>query len=120
VTLGELLTFLRGCDPTTRVPVGFGAPCSYRGDYADVAFRIAYATTAGVMLTHAERALGATFTGYTGGDYTMDEDVRCYLVEDESKKGEEIGPVLLAYMTGSDDTQVVCRRRTSRTGTREG
>ena len=38
MTLGELIAELEKHDPETVLPNGFGAPDSYRGVYAEVAF----------------------------------------------------------------------------------
>ncbi len=100
MTLGELIAWLEVRDPTTRVPIGFARPCSYRGYYEDLAFEIEENTTIGDMLAAAKTALGATFTGYKGGEYVMDADARVWLVAHYRETGEDIGPVLLAYMTG--------------------
>jgi len=101
MTLGALLQALETHDPATVVPIGFARPCSYRGSYEDVAFEVERNTTVGAMLEAAQSALGATFEGYKGGDFTMTKSTYCWLVEDSSRCGEEIGPVLLAYMTGT-------------------
>lgn len=59
-------------------------PHSYRGYYEDLAFEptpVAVSTVADV-LTMVTSALGATFEGYKGGDFTMSDDtplwVSCY------------------------------------------
>lgn len=98
--LREVIDYLEACDPATRVPVGLGRPCSYRGSYDELAFEVARDTTVGAMLESARSALGQTFTGYKGGEFTMDGWSRCWLVADSSECGEGIGPVLLDYMTG--------------------
>lgn len=100
MSLSELIEYLEECDPTTRVPVGFGDPCSYRGDYSSLAFVVEYDTTVAHMLEAARSALGATFEGYKGGDFLMERYTQCYLVFDPSLNGEGIGPVLLSYMVG--------------------
>jgi hypothetical protein len=81
-----------------RVPVGFNGACSYRGFYTDLAFIQAENVTVAGMLADARGALGETFQGYKGGDYTMDEYTDCWLVEDDWMTGESIGPVLVRYM----------------------
>jgi hypothetical protein len=101
--LGELIEFLEARDPATVVPIGFRHPHSYRGYYECLAFEPAENVTVGSMLECAKGALGETFEGYKGGDYTMKEYTNIYLAE-YGKTGEEIGPVLLKYMVG----EVVC------------
>jgi len=71
-SLGELITRLREePDPSRRLSMGFRNPHSYRGFYEQLAFEVAENVTVGEMLTIAEPALGATYQGWKGGDYTM-------------------------------------------------
>jgi hypothetical protein len=81
MNLGELIEFLRRASPGQRVANGFGGPRSYRGYYEDVAFEPAENVTLGSMLAHAETALGATFTGYKGGEFTMNESTDTWVAE---------------------------------------
>lgn len=104
MTLQELIDYLAACDPSTRVPIGFARPHSYRGYYYDLAFEIETETTVGAMLAAARKALGATYQGWKGGEYTMGEHTDVWLVEREGDLGETIGPVLLAYMVGTTAT----------------
>lgn len=99
--LSELIAALESVPADTKVPLGFDRPHSYRGDYAELAFRPALNTTAGAMLTAAKSALGQTFTGYKGGEYKMDTYSSCWFAE-WGCCGETLGPVLLAFMLGTD------------------
>lgn len=74
LTLGQVIAKLRAYDPNHVVPVGFGEPASWRGDYSELAFEPVTNTTAGAMLGHAVLALGKTFEAYKGGLYRMDEN----------------------------------------------
>lgn len=98
MTLRELIAALESADPERVVPYGFRDPHSYRGIYADVAFEPAENITVGEMLAAARSALGATFQGYKGGDYTMREYTDCWLSEYGHASGETIGPTLLRLM----------------------
>ena len=97
MNLGDLIKQLEEYNPDTKVPLGFGAPHSYRGDYYSVAFEPVEVTTIREMLEHAKSALGATFTGYKGGEYTMEDWTTCYIAA-YGCSGETIGPILLDYM----------------------
>jgi hypothetical protein len=99
VTLIELIEYLQDFDPEHPVKLGFNNPHSYRGYYGDVAFEPVEDTTVGAMLAAAKRALGATFQGWKGGDYVMQEHTDCWLAR-KGKCGESIGPILLDFMTG--------------------
>lgn len=99
MNLGDLIKQLKDYNPNTVVPLGFGYPHSYRGDYCSVAFEPVEVTTVGAMLEHAKSALGATFPGYKGGEYTMWDYSDCYMAN-YGCDGEEIGPILLDYMAG--------------------
>ena len=70
--LGELIEMLESARPQS-VPRGFGHPHSWRGIYAELAFEPVTNTTVDQMLSLARSCIGATFEGYKGGDYTMDE-----------------------------------------------
>lgn len=79
MNLGELIAALETLDPATKVRDGFGRPHSYRGDYQDLAFEPVNDTTIGAMLAAARSALDATYEGWKGGEYTMDESSCCWL-----------------------------------------
>lgn len=99
MTLGELIERLEQAPRDQVVPLGFNNPHSYRGYYEDLAFEPAENVTVGEMLDAARSALGKTFEGYKGGDYTMHEYTDVWLAS-YSFTGESIGPVLLDYMLG--------------------
>jgi len=100
LTLGELIDTLSRCNPATHVLLGFGNPHSYRGCYEELAFEPVEDTTVGAMLACATEALGSTYQGYKGGDFTMTAYTSVWLAQ-EGTYGEGIGPVLIAYMTGT-------------------
>ena len=81
------------------VPMGFNNPHSYRGYYEDLAFEPAENVTVGEMLKCAKEALGQTFSGYKGGDYTMKKYTTVWLAN-YGDTGEGIGAILLNYMLG--------------------
>jgi hypothetical protein len=79
LTLGDLAKGL--ADAPTPLPVVYDVggspfdPGSYRGYYADLAFDSKDSSvSAGELLAEAQGAIGKTFTGYKGGDFTMDAD----------------------------------------------
>lgn len=94
--LGELIEWLEHQDGAKVVPHGFGEPCSYRGYYEDVAFAPAENVTFASMLANAKSALGATFQGYKGGEYTMNEYTDCWIAEYGTSHGDKIGPTIKA------------------------
>lgn len=98
--LQELIDALAAADQNHVAPLGFAEPMSYRGYYYDVAFEPAHNVTVASMLAHAKSALGATFMGYKGGDYTMGPYTDCYIAGWGQCDGDKIGPVLIAYLTG--------------------
>lgn len=100
MTLKELITMLEAADPSHVAPVGFHNPHSYRGYYEDLAFSPLENVPVSSMLACARGALGATYQGYKGGDYTMGDHTEVWLAE-YGRLGEGIGPVLLSYMIGS-------------------
>ena len=98
--LQELIDALAAADQDYIAPLGFGHPNSYRGNYSCVAFTPEENVTVAWMLEHAKSALGATFEGWKGGEYTMDKYTDCYIAHDGESGGDKIGPVLIAYLTG--------------------
>lgn len=92
--LGMLIARLERHRPDVVIPYGFGSAHSYRGYYGDVAFEPERDVTIGSMLEHARAAVGTTFEGYKGGEYTMDEYTACWIAT-YGDTGESIGPTLL-------------------------
>lgn len=70
-TLGDLIDFLKSCDPKNVVNNGFSRPHCDRGCYDHLAFDPSDFTSIGEMLEEANYALGGTFYGWKGGEYTM-------------------------------------------------
>ena len=99
MTLDQLIAALEAAPLYLRVPLGFSSPHSYRGYYTDLAFEPQEDTTVGQMLVCAKSALGQTYHGWKGGEYTMEEHTDVWLAE-YGCSGETIGPVLLGYMLG--------------------
>lgn len=79
--LKNLIEWLEKQDENAVVPYGFGEPHSYRGDYSQLAFDPVENAKIGDMLAHARSALGETFEGYKGGEFTMNEYTDCYIAE---------------------------------------
>ncbi len=99
-TLKHLIERLSHEDPKRVVPLGFRHPHSYRGYYEDLAFEPAENVTVGEMLTAARSASGATFQGWKGGDYEMNEWTTVWLAK-RGATGETLGPILLDLMLAS-------------------
>jgi len=99
MVLQDLIEFLEEKDNDIVCPIGFAKPHSYRGDYSQLAFEPDEDVTVGAMLRDAKEAHGSTYTGWIGGEFTMGDYSSCYLAN-RGERGEEIGEVLLKYMTG--------------------
>lgn len=74
MTLGRYIKRLEAADPEQKVKIGLGNPHSWRGRYDELAFEPVEDTTIGDMLSQARSAVGATYTGYKGGKFFMDEE----------------------------------------------
>ncbi|WP_234102481.1 hypothetical protein, partial [Streptomyces venezuelae] len=98
MTLDELITTLDAADPTLVLPHGFTNPHSYRGYYEELAFEPATNVSVADMLADARSALGTTFTGWKGGEFTMRGYTDCWLAQEGSAGGETLGPLLLQFM----------------------
>lgn len=96
--LKELINYLEKKDPTIAAALGFCCPHSYRGYYTELAFIPEKNTTVGEMLKCAKDALGSTYQGWKGGEFTMDEYTDVYLAE-YGDTGDSIGLILLDFMT---------------------
>lgn len=76
MTLGELVELLETFHADVPVIYDIGgspsAPVSYRGYYIDLSFPpVSEPISAATLLLEATDAIGRTFTGYKGGDFTM-------------------------------------------------
>jgi hypothetical protein len=98
MNLGELITALEAADPDLVLPHGFTNPHSYRGHYIELAFEPAYNVTVADMLADARSAVGTTYTGWNGSEFTMDKYSDCYLSEEGCASGEEICTWMLRAM----------------------
>lgn len=110
MTLDELIKALEVEDPTVVLPLGFTHPHSYRWDYSELAFEPTANVTVGEMLAAARSALGATFQGWKGGEYTMSGYTDCHLAE-QGDIGEQLGPVLLTLLLAASQLDEATRRR---------
>ena len=77
------------------IPLGFGEPMSYRGYYDELAFEPVENAKVKDMLKYAKSALNKTFTGYKGGEYTMNEYTDCWIAEYGTSSGDKIGMTLI-------------------------
>lgn len=111
MTLSELIGALETADPGLVLPLGFSNPHSYRVFYTDLAFEPTANVTVGQMLADARSALGATYQGHKGGDYTMDGWTECWLAEEGNGNGEAIGPVLITCLLAAGQLDEATRRR---------
>ena len=111
--LKDLIATLEAADPEQVLPLGFGNPHSYRGYYDDLAFEPLADVTVGSMLADARHALGSTFEGWKGGDFTMTEYTDCWLAR-HGAAGEGIGSVLLALMLSAGELGIPAKRSLAR------
>lgn len=72
MTLGELIAALEA-EPDHIASEAVINPHSYRGYYDELAFETQPFGTVREMLDIARSAVGETYTGWKGGEYTMDE-----------------------------------------------
>lgn len=96
MTLGMLIAWLEKQDADLIVQDGFGSPHSDRGSYEELAFEPLASARIGDMLAHAKSALGATFQGYKGGDYTMHEHTSVH-IGNYGECGDAITPIHFKY-----------------------
>jgi hypothetical protein len=98
VNLGQLIAVLKADpDPDRVLPIGFANPHSYRGIYADLAFEPAKNVTVRSMFEAARSALGNTYEGYKGGDFTMNAYTEVWFSE-YGTTGETLGETFLQLL----------------------
>lgn len=73
---------------------------SWRGDYSDLSFEPMEGVSLADMRDALRNALGKTFEGYKGGDYTMRDTTYVYIDPYGDCPGNRIGQSLVAYWTG--------------------
>ncbi len=100
--LGDLIARLEREDPTRILPLGFTNPHSYRGDYYELAFEPVADIPVGEMLAAARSALGATFQGWKGGDFTMGEHSGCWIAVEGDSGDNKLGPLLLDLLLAQE------------------
>lgn len=88
MTLGELISALEKVADKSKLVKTLGGTyvgglCSYRGYYEDLAImpRLDTGLTAGELLERARNAVGQQFSGWKGGEYTMDRDTPLWLAD---------------------------------------
>lgn len=104
MNLGQLIDGLRGVkDQDRKVKKGFAKAHSWRGVYAELAFEPASDVTISSMLKTAEDAIGHTFQGYKGGDYTYNRETEIHIsIEGESY--DYLGEIVAFYLFGKKVT----------------
>lgn len=107
MNLGQLIDGLNAVPYKDRkVAKGFTKAHSWRGIYAELAFEPTTDVTIESMLREAESAVGKTFEGWKGGDFTMTRDTEIHI----SYSGESydyLGEIVCFYLFGQKLT-VAC------------
>jgi hypothetical protein len=97
--LREMITLLEGIkDKNMVVEKGFDSPHSWRGDYYDLAFEPCENVTIQSMLDCAKSAVGQTYEGYKGDDFTMDEDTEIH-ISNYGTSNDYLGEYFIYYLT---------------------
>lgn len=94
MTLSDLIARLENTDPTLTLRPGFTNPHSYRGYYEELAVEPTESCTVADLLQEMRGALGTTYQGWKGGDFTMDESTTVYVAH-EGSTGEEFSSLAL-------------------------
>lgn len=95
--LEDVIEYLEDLPADRIVRHGLSNPHSYRGWYEQVAFELKDNVTIGAMLASARAAVGATFTGYKGGSYTMRES-SLVNIANEGETGGALSEGWLEYL----------------------
>jgi hypothetical protein len=77
--LGEVIRQLEEIENKGAVlSLGFARPHSYRGYYECLAFEPTKGVSVADMLTAAKSAVGTTYDGWKGGEYSMGLNTECF------------------------------------------
>lgn len=99
ITLGELVARLEAADQSAEIQFVDGSHPgqlgSYRGYYRLVAIERGENKTVAAFLKDVQEAIGGTFTGYKGGEYTMSRMTPVWV----SEYGEASGQGLVGVET---------------------
>jgi hypothetical protein len=74
---------------------GFHHPHSYRGYYDRLGVEWTGDITIGTMIYTLRGAIGETYQGWKGGDYTMDESTEVHACKERGYTGEPVTPWML-------------------------
>lgn len=74
-----LINALKALPDDANFTNGFDEAMSYRGYYSELGLNPCGQAKASEMLKVLESAVGETFAGYKGGEYTMNDSTECYL-----------------------------------------
>lgn len=99
LTLGEALEILKKQDPTSIIKLGWskGSGHSYREYYHELGLEPVYNVSIQEMIDELENMIGATRTGWKGGEYEYWEDSMINLSK-KGTRGTPISDILLEYM----------------------
>lgn len=106
VNLGDIIDAFAKLDPDTILPIGLHEPHSFRGDYMDLAFEPCTDAKVADILDVLRSAVGETFQGYKGGDYSMDRYSQVWVAPYGSSGADCIGPLLLHFLVVQTPIQV--------------
>lgn len=98
-TLRDIIKFLKKQDQELVAKMGIKYPHSYRGYYDQLAFEPGPPMKVKEMVRIARSANGATYTGWKGGEFQMNEYTWVWLAN-QGETGEALGPILLLFMLG--------------------
>jgi len=102
MTLGEYIEILEKLNKRTKVRYGLGNPHSWRGSYDEITFEVVENTTIGKMLKEAKSAVGTTYTGWKGGDFTMKKNTQINIDRKGSwSDGRAMWMLLISLITKS-------------------
>lgn len=113
MTLGEMIVRLEAAPQDAHIRVPFydayaGCLDSYRGYYEMLAIdHQAAPKTVADFLKEAREAVGSTFIGYKGGDFTMDRNTPIWVAE----YGASTGQAVMAIETKDSVVEIISAER---------
>lgn len=101
ITIEEALSILREYPFDRVVRDGFSSPASWRGAYSELAVEPDEGVTVWHMIDTLTLAIGTTYYGYKGGEFTMSKHSEVHLAN-WGELGEPLTPRVLRYMLESE------------------
>jgi hypothetical protein len=98
MNIRDIIAYVSPYPREMRLKRGFTNPHSYRGYYEELGVVWAPNVSIGEMIDMFQGAIGSTYQGWKGGDYTMDEKRDVFVVHGVGETGEPVSTWMLRVL----------------------